>query len=205
MKCDQRLQHGERATLSKIGSLSELINKRGRSVIQIIERMPLTIIINRSHQYLQQTTPLKRQIARFLHNHKNDQQKLGRGLVLGRAGAPSDGGKQAAAGSNFSSLNTLIDWNSSRLSSAPTIAAIMETKPARRQRVARGKAAPIPDPSDEAGPFALNKEQSNENCERDGKNNGSQPRRIHLQTFDGAQYGDCRRDGAIAIEKRRAY
>jgi hypothetical protein len=66
MKCDQRLQHGERATLSKIGSLSELINKRGRSVIQIIERMPLTIIINRSHQYLQQTTPLKRQIARFL-------------------------------------------------------------------------------------------------------------------------------------------
>jgi hypothetical protein len=26
---------------------------------------------------LQQTTPLKGQIARFLHNHKNDQQKLG--------------------------------------------------------------------------------------------------------------------------------
>jgi hypothetical protein len=33
------------------GSLSELINERGRSLIQIIERMPLTIIINPSHQY----------------------------------------------------------------------------------------------------------------------------------------------------------
>ncbi|HXN94605.1 MAG TPA: hypothetical protein VN879_08875, partial [Candidatus Acidoferrales bacterium] len=28
------------------GSLPELINERGRSVIQIIERMPLTMIIN---------------------------------------------------------------------------------------------------------------------------------------------------------------
>jgi hypothetical protein len=33
---------------SNVGSLSELINKRGRSVIQIVERMPLTIIINPS-------------------------------------------------------------------------------------------------------------------------------------------------------------
>jgi hypothetical protein len=33
------------------GSLPELINERGRSVIQIIERMPLTMIINPSHQY----------------------------------------------------------------------------------------------------------------------------------------------------------
>jgi hypothetical protein len=32
-------------------SLSELINERGRSLIQIIERMPLTMIINPSHQY----------------------------------------------------------------------------------------------------------------------------------------------------------
>jgi hypothetical protein len=32
-------------------SLSKLINKRGRSVIQIIEGMPLTVIINPSHQY----------------------------------------------------------------------------------------------------------------------------------------------------------
>ena len=61
------------------------------------------------------------------------------------------------------------------------------------------------DPPDEAGPSALNKEQSDQNCERDRKNNRSQPRRIHLQTFDGAQYGDCRRDGAVAIEKRRAH
>jgi hypothetical protein len=33
------------------GSLPELINERGRSVIQIIERMPLTMIINPNHQY----------------------------------------------------------------------------------------------------------------------------------------------------------
>jgi len=33
------------------GSLSELINERGRSLIQIIEGMPLTMIINPSHQY----------------------------------------------------------------------------------------------------------------------------------------------------------
>src|SRR6266699_5963003 len=39
-------------SLAAVGSLSELINKRGRSVIQIIERMPLTIIINPSHQYV---------------------------------------------------------------------------------------------------------------------------------------------------------
>src|SRR5947199_9735023 len=32
-------------SLAAVGSLSELINKRGRSVIQINERMPLTIII----------------------------------------------------------------------------------------------------------------------------------------------------------------
>ena len=31
--------------------LSELINEGGRSVIQIIERMPLTMTINPSHQY----------------------------------------------------------------------------------------------------------------------------------------------------------
>ena len=34
-----------------VGSLSELVNERGRSIIQIIERMPLTMIINPSHQY----------------------------------------------------------------------------------------------------------------------------------------------------------
>jgi len=38
-------------SLAAVGSLSELINKRGRSVIQIIERMPLTIIIKPGHQY----------------------------------------------------------------------------------------------------------------------------------------------------------
>jgi len=37
--------------MAALGSLSKLINKRGRSVIQIIERMPLAIIINPSHQY----------------------------------------------------------------------------------------------------------------------------------------------------------
>jgi hypothetical protein len=36
---------------TSIVSLSELINERGRSLIQIIERMPLTMIINPSHQY----------------------------------------------------------------------------------------------------------------------------------------------------------
>jgi hypothetical protein len=35
-----------------VGSLSELINKRGRSVIQVFERMPLAMIINPGHQYL---------------------------------------------------------------------------------------------------------------------------------------------------------
>src|SRR5437870_3325649 len=37
-------------SLAAVGSLSELINERGRSLIQIIERMPLTMIINPSHQ-----------------------------------------------------------------------------------------------------------------------------------------------------------
>src|ERR1700730_10438783 len=35
-----------------VGSLSEFVNKRGRSVIQIFERMPLAMIINPGHQYL---------------------------------------------------------------------------------------------------------------------------------------------------------
>jgi hypothetical protein len=34
-----------------VGSLSELIDERGRRIIQIIERMALTMIINPSHQY----------------------------------------------------------------------------------------------------------------------------------------------------------
>jgi hypothetical protein len=37
--------------MAALGSLSKLINKRGRRVIQIIKRMPLAIIINPSHQY----------------------------------------------------------------------------------------------------------------------------------------------------------
>jgi hypothetical protein len=40
-----------KSPLEAVGSLSELINERGRSLIQIIERMPLTMIINPSHQY----------------------------------------------------------------------------------------------------------------------------------------------------------
>jgi hypothetical protein len=40
------------AGLELVGSLSELINKRGRSVIQIFERMPLAMIINPGHQDL---------------------------------------------------------------------------------------------------------------------------------------------------------
>jgi hypothetical protein len=38
--------------MAALGSLSKLINKRDRSIIQIIERMPLTIIVNPSHQYV---------------------------------------------------------------------------------------------------------------------------------------------------------
>ncbi len=59
--------------------------------------------------------------------------------------------------------------------------------------------------ADEAGPTALNNEQSDQNCQRDRKNDRSQCGRIQLQTFNCAQNGDCRRDGAIAIEKRRAH
>jgi hypothetical protein len=35
----------------ELGSLSKLINKRGRRVIQIIDGMPLTVVINPGHQY----------------------------------------------------------------------------------------------------------------------------------------------------------
>ena len=35
-----------------VGSLSEFINERDRSIIQIIEQMPLTMIVNPSHQYV---------------------------------------------------------------------------------------------------------------------------------------------------------
>jgi len=38
--------------MAALGSLSKLINERGRSIIQIIERMPLTMIINPSHQHV---------------------------------------------------------------------------------------------------------------------------------------------------------
>jgi hypothetical protein len=51
----------------------------------------------------------------------------------------------------------------------------------------------------------LNQKQANQNRKRDRKNNRSQPRRIHLQTFDRAQDGDCRRDGAIAVEESGAH
>jgi hypothetical protein len=37
--------------MAALGSLSKLINERDRSIIQIIERMPLTMIVNPSHQY----------------------------------------------------------------------------------------------------------------------------------------------------------
>jgi hypothetical protein len=38
--------------LLAVGSLSEFINERDRSIVQIIERMPLTMIVNPSHQYV---------------------------------------------------------------------------------------------------------------------------------------------------------
>ena len=47
---DERRSNAQ-SPLEAVGSLSELINERGRSLIQIIERMPLTMIINPSHQY----------------------------------------------------------------------------------------------------------------------------------------------------------
>jgi hypothetical protein len=46
---DERRSNAQ-SPLEAVGSLSELINERGRSLIQIIERMPLTMIINPSHQ-----------------------------------------------------------------------------------------------------------------------------------------------------------
>jgi hypothetical protein len=47
---DERRSNAQ-SPLEAVGSLSELINERGRSLIQIIEGMPLTMIINPSHQY----------------------------------------------------------------------------------------------------------------------------------------------------------
>src|SRR5258708_10922112 len=44
-------RHNAQSPLEAVGSLLELINERGRSLIQIIEGMPLTMIINPSHQY----------------------------------------------------------------------------------------------------------------------------------------------------------
>jgi hypothetical protein len=55
--CLQRRKRSRRKAIQcpvatrAVGSLLELINQRGRSVIQIIERMQPTMIINPNHQY----------------------------------------------------------------------------------------------------------------------------------------------------------
>src|SRR6266540_1681940 len=55
--CLQRRKRSRRKAIQcpvatrAVGSLPELINQRGRSVIQIIERMQPTMIINPNHQY----------------------------------------------------------------------------------------------------------------------------------------------------------
>jgi hypothetical protein len=48
-RCPKR--HNAQSPLEAVSSLSELINERRRSLIQIIEGIPLTMIINPSHQY----------------------------------------------------------------------------------------------------------------------------------------------------------
>ena len=58
--------------------------------------------------------------------------------------------------------------------------------------------------ADEASAFPLHDEKPDQDDEGERHHGGRQRRRIDLQAFKGAEHGDGRRDGAVAIEQRRA-
>ncbi len=60
------------------------------------------------------------------------------------------------------------------------------------------------DPADEASAFPLHDEKPDQDDDGEWHDSRCQRRRIDLQAFKGAEHGDGRRDGAVAIEKRRA-
>ena len=51
----------------------------------------------------------------------------------------------------------------------------------------------------EASSLALNQEQSNEDQDTHGDDDGREARRIDLQTFDCAEYGYGRRDDTVSV------
>jgi len=53
-------------------------------------------------------------------------------------------------------------------------------------------------------PFPLHDEKPDQDDEGERHHGGRQRRRIDLQAFKGAEHGDGRRDGAVAVEQRRA-
>ena len=57
---------------------------------------------------------------------------------------------------------------------------------------------------DNPGTVFLHDEHADQNDDSDGYDGWRQRRRIHLQSLDRAQHGDGGRDGAVAIEQRRA-
>ena len=56
------------------------------------------------------------------------------------------------------------------------------------------------DVADELGSLALNQEQTNEDRDGDGNDHRRERGRIDLQTFDGAEHRDRRRDHAVTIK-----
>jgi hypothetical protein len=60
------------------------------------------------------------------------------------------------------------------------------------------------DPADESGALLLHHEQADQDDDGDRHHRRRQRWRIDLQAFDGAEHRNRRRDGAVAVEQRRA-
>ena len=58
------------------------------------------------------------------------------------------------------------------------------------------------DVADEFGSLALDQEQGDQDRDGDGNDHRRQPGRVDLETFDGAEHRDRRRDHAVAVEQR---
>src|SRR6266550_7809783 len=59
------------------------------------------------------------------------------------------------------------------------------------------------DVADECSPLALDQKQTDKDRDADWNDERCQPRGVELETFDGAQHRDRRRDDAVAIKQRR--
>ena len=60
------------------------------------------------------------------------------------------------------------------------------------------------DVADEIGPLALDQEQTDQDRDGDGNDHRRERGRVDLETFDGAEHRDRRRDHAVAVEQRGA-